>query len=244
MNSIDQAKNLALCDSVSILIVDDNPNNLRVLNSILVQAGYKVRPALSGEIALRSIESRVPDLVLLDIRMPDMDGYEVCRRLKANAKTQDIPIIFISALQEAKDKVGAFHAGAVDYIIKPFQLEEVLARVKAHSELSTARKALQAAYAEMESRVEERTRELQASKQRIERSAQIEQTLGELLRLSLQPTTLHRYLQIALEAITRPATGLNFQEKSAIFLVEEVDEKKCAAPGGITEVLRRAFRCL
>lgn len=119
----------------TIVIVDDNPDNLRVLSGVLEGAGFIVRPAISGEIALNSIKLNPPDLVLLDIRMPGMDGYETCRHLKADPLTRDIPVIFISALQETGDKVAAFAAGGVDYVIKPFQFEEVLARVRVHMEL-------------------------------------------------------------------------------------------------------------
>lgn len=126
----------------NILIVDDNPHNLQVLGGILQTDGFKVRPALSGELALRAIEAHLPDLILLDVRMPAMDGYEVCRRLKAMERSRDIPIIFISALNEINDKLNAFSAGAVDYITKPFQSEEVLARVRTQIDLAIARKAL------------------------------------------------------------------------------------------------------
>ena len=122
-------------DNGSIVIVDDNPNNLQVLAGMLQQEGYKVRPALSGELALRAIAVSPPDLILLDIRMPGMDGYETCRRLKANPETVDIPVIFISALNENEDKLLAFAAGAVDYVSKPFQAAEVLARVRAQLQL-------------------------------------------------------------------------------------------------------------
>lgn len=106
-----------------------------MLSGILQRAGFKVRPALSGEIALRAIAVCAPDLILLDIRMPGMDGYETCRRLKADALTRDIPVIFISALTETADKLAAFQAGGVDYVSKPFQAEEVLARVRTHLQL-------------------------------------------------------------------------------------------------------------
>lgn len=119
----------------NIVIVDDQPNNLRVLSGILQQAGYKVRPALDGKFALQSIKSSPPDLILLDIRMPEMDGYEVCRHLKADEQTREIPVIFISALQDMEDKLNAFRVGGVDYVAKPFQMEEVLARVQAHIKL-------------------------------------------------------------------------------------------------------------
>ncbi|TAE68399.1 MAG: hybrid sensor histidine kinase/response regulator [Oscillatoriales cyanobacterium] len=113
----------------NILIVDDVPNNLHLLAKILSRHGYKTRTAPDGQLALRSIESTPPDLILLDIMMPSIDGYKVCEILKASATTKDIPVIFISALNEVLDKVKAFEVGGVDYITKPFQEQEVLARV-------------------------------------------------------------------------------------------------------------------
>ncbi len=121
----------------NILIVDDTPENLTVLRRILTEQGYRVRPALSGEIALKTIQTDPPDLILLDIVMPGMDGLEVCRKLKEGEETREVPIIFISALNEIEDKMRAFSQGGVDYISKPFQKEEVLARVKTHLTQST-----------------------------------------------------------------------------------------------------------
>ncbi|MGA9379697.1 MAG: response regulator, partial [Phormidium sp.] len=114
---------------VSILIVDDQPDNLRTLSAILRDETYTVRQAISGKIALNAVQANPPELILLDIRMPEMDGYEVCSILKANSATQDIPVIFLSALNDVNDKVKAFNAGAADYITKPFQAEEVLVRI-------------------------------------------------------------------------------------------------------------------
>jgi PleD family two-component response regulator len=113
-----------------ILVVDDSPDNLRVLSTALIQQDYEVRCVKSGSMALRSVQVTLPDLILLDIKMPEMDGYEVCQRLKSSPQTVDIPVIFLSALDEAWDKVRAFNVGGLDYITKPFQLEEVLVRVK------------------------------------------------------------------------------------------------------------------
>lgn len=113
----------------SILIVDDQPDNLRTLSAILRDERYTVRQAISGHVALDAVQFSPPDLILLDVRMPGMDGYEVCSRLKANPETCHIPVIFLSALSEVSDKVKAFAAGAVDYITKPFQAEEVLVRI-------------------------------------------------------------------------------------------------------------------
>jgi signal transduction histidine kinase len=114
----------------SILIVDDTPANLQLLAQMLSEQGYKVRMAQDGIMALMSIQSSPPDLILLDIMMPELNGYQVCSKLKASCSTKDIPIIFISALNEVFDKVKAFEVGGVDYITKPFQAQEVLARVE------------------------------------------------------------------------------------------------------------------
>lgn len=127
-----------------ILIIDDYPENLRILTNILSKAGYNVRAARDGQIALNSLQNYLPDLILLDILMPDLDGYQVCQHLKADVTTRDIPVIFISALQEIPDKIRAFGAGGVDYITKPFQEAEVLARVKTHLEIRNLHRRLQA----------------------------------------------------------------------------------------------------
>jgi phosphoserine phosphatase RsbU/P len=116
--------------TADILIVDDVPANLDVLSNLLYSQGYEVRAAINGVMALRAVQATPPDLILLDVTMPELDGYEVCRRLKAEPDTNSIPIIFISALNEALDKVRAFEVGGADYITKPFQLEEVVARVQ------------------------------------------------------------------------------------------------------------------
>jgi len=129
----------------SILIVDDTPANLGLLERILSQTNYDVRTLPNGKMALNSAFADPPDLILLDIKMPDMDGYEVCNKLKANKLTCDIPVIFISALQEAEDKVKAFASGGVDYVCKPFQSAEVLARVRTHLKLVQTQQHLQLA---------------------------------------------------------------------------------------------------
>ncbi|MDM8555305.1 response regulator [Desulfococcaceae bacterium HSG7] len=127
----------------TIIIVDDKLENLRVLSEMLESDGYNIRGAPDGPTALMMSNADLPDLILLDIRMPDMDGYEVCRRLKADEKTKAIPIIFISALSQSSDKIRAFNSGGVDYITKPFQVEEVLARVKTHLSLRDMNTRLQ-----------------------------------------------------------------------------------------------------
>lgn len=126
-----------------ILIVDDTPTNLEVLHKMLAKHGYAVRVASSGRQAVASAQVSPPGLILLDIMMPDMDGYQVCVQLKAQDSTRDIPVIFLSVLDQAFNKVKAFSIGGIDYITKPFEGEEVLARVKTHLTLQTVRKQLE-----------------------------------------------------------------------------------------------------
>jgi sigma-B regulation protein RsbU (phosphoserine phosphatase) len=133
-----QAKSLG-----DILVVDDMPSNLRLLSQTLAEKGYGVRTVTSGPRALESARTSPPDLILLDVRMPDMDGYEVCVHLKEDERTADIPIIFISALDQVEDKVQAFQFGGVDYITKPFQVEEVLARTETHLALHRLQERLE-----------------------------------------------------------------------------------------------------
>jgi two-component system sensor histidine kinase/response regulator len=132
--------------AASILIVDDTVENLRLLSGILSARGYDVRPVTTGTQAIRAALSAPPDLVLLDISMPDMDGYEVCRRLKQSEVLNAIPVIFLTALTDVGDKVKGFAVGGADYVTKPFQMEEVLSRVDAHVALGRARTQLQGSY--------------------------------------------------------------------------------------------------
>jgi PAS domain S-box-containing protein len=126
--------------SADILVVDDQLQNLKMLTTLLSGRGYHVRPAMSGELALKAISKKVPDIILLDILMPEMNGYEVCAKIKENPLTRDIPILFLSALANTEDKLRAFRSGGADYIIKPFQVEEVLARVHTHLNLARMRR--------------------------------------------------------------------------------------------------------
>ncbi len=151
----------------NILIVDDKPANLRVLSTMLTKAGYKVRAVTSGKMALMAAKTMPPDIILLDIKMPDLDGYQVCQQLKQIPETGEIPVIFLSALQDVEDKVKAFEAGGVDYIIKPFQFEEVLARVSIHLDLKQVRYQLQKLNEQLEKRVQERTEDLAEIKEKL-----------------------------------------------------------------------------
>jgi signal transduction histidine kinase len=127
-----------------VLVVDDTPANLSVITAMLNHAEYDVRPAINGEVALRALANKLPDLVLLDINMPGISGYEVCRRIKADARTRDIPVIFLSAADNLEDKMEAFRVGGVDYVTKPFQVEEVLARVNTQVTLAQQRQKIEA----------------------------------------------------------------------------------------------------
>jgi putative two-component system response regulator len=143
-----------------ILAVDDTPASLRLLTDLLTAEGYTVRSAINGELALHAATVQPPDLILLDVSMPVMDGFEVCKRLKENAELEDVPVIFVSAMSEMQDKLKGFELGAVDYVTKPFQREELLARVNTHLELNRLRHHL-------EDMVEERTQSLRESEQRV-----------------------------------------------------------------------------
>lgn len=134
----------------NILVVDDTPANLQVLSGMLKEKGYKARTVLNGKLALQAVLNDPPDLILLDINMPDMNGFEVCQRLKADPETAQIPIIFISALNEISDIVKGFGVGAVDYIAKPINEAEVLARVKTHLDLRLMQKAQKRLYDQLQ----------------------------------------------------------------------------------------------
>ena len=146
-----------------ILIIDDNPTNLNVLFEYLEESGFEVSVAQNGRSALEQVAQIHPDLILLDIMMPDLDGFEICRTLKKRVETNDIPIIFMTALTDASDKIKGFLAGGSDYITKPLQYEEVLARITAHLKLRNAEKqkqALQQYIEEQKARLVEKDRQL------------------------------------------------------------------------------------
>lgn len=184
-------------DQYDILIVDDNADTLALLGRILNESGYRVRPASNGRHALKSVAARLPDLILLDVKMPEMDGYEICRRLKSKEKSRNIPVIFISAHGETAKKVEGFKAGGVDYIAKPFEREDVLARVGTHLRLRELTENL-------EQEVNQRTSELvvanqqlrqqMAERQRVEAvlswEAQVNQVAVELSRRLLSPASI------------------------------------------------------
>lgn len=154
--------------TADILIVDDRPNNLKLLSRILANYNYKVRCAVSGSVALQAVKAKAPDVILLDITMPEMDGYQVCLELKKNPQTNQIPVIFISALDATFDKVKAFQVGGIDYITKPFEIAEVIARInnqlqlkKAQEQLYSLNHQLETLNNQLEQKVAERTHQLQ-----------------------------------------------------------------------------------
>jgi two-component system, cell cycle response regulator len=172
----------------NILIVDDVPDNLRFLTNILKTKGYQVRQAINGEMAVQGAILSQPDLILLDIRMPQMDGYEVCKKLKSFPETRDIPVIFVSALGETVDKIAAFKVGGLDYITKPFHLEEIIARIenqltiyKLQKQLGAQNQQLQKEIVERQ-RVEEEIRFLLTTTQLINESIDFDSALEVTLR--------------------------------------------------------------
>ncbi len=165
----------------TILVVDDTPNNLLLLSIALTEGGYNVRCAKNGFMALVDAQSVPPDLILLDIKMPDMSGFEVCTILKTNPLTCEIPVIFLSALDEVIDKVRAFEVGGMDYITKPFHPKEVLVRVKNQIALQAAKAEIRQFNAVLEQRIQERTIQLERTNQKLQREIAERQIAEELL---------------------------------------------------------------
>lgn len=195
-------KDQAEASKANILIVDDTPENLRLLVGILAEQGYIVRPATSGSRALATIRAELPDLILLDIKMPGMSGYEVCEHLKADERTRNIPVIFISALNETRDKVKGFSLGGVDYITKPFQPEEVLARIYTHVTLRTLQKRLENQNAQLQHEVIQRK---QAEKGLQVLNQQLKETNQQLEEAN---TCKDAFFSIIAHDLRGPFTGL------------------------------------
>lgn len=167
-------------NSPEILVVDDASANAQMLSLMLNDNGYKVRVALSGKLALSAVQDNLPDLILMDINMPEMDGYEVCGHLKADVKSREIPVIFISSLSDTMDKVKAFKLGGVDYVEKPFRLEEVLSRIETHLKIRKLQRELSCQNQHLEELVRERTGQLAEAHRRL---AIMDRTKGEFLNL-------------------------------------------------------------
>ncbi len=165
--------------AINILIVDDNPNNLRLLSDILREKGYQARRAISGSLALKSLEAATFDLILMDINLPGMNGYEICEKIKQNPRTKNIPVIFISAYNEPLDKVKAFEVGGTDYITKPLNNEEVIARVENQIKIIKLQREIS-------------LQNLKLKQQYIERSEQLQKTAKSLKKSQKQ--LLHQSL--------------------------------------------------
>ncbi len=182
---------------VNILIVDDQPDNLRTLAALLGREGYKVRKALNGQTALETIQALAPDLILLDIMMPAMNGYEVCTALKADPATRDIPIIFLSALSELANKAQAFEVGGQDYITKPFQTAEVLLRITNQLTMQQQRYQLQAQNQRLHQEVTAR----QSAQAVIQRQAEQERLLSDIIQQIRRSLQLDEILETAVQEI-------------------------------------------
>ncbi|MEO1374593.1 MAG: diguanylate cyclase, partial [Cyanobacteria bacterium J06635_10] len=170
-----------------ILIIDDTVDNLRILSSILVREGYTVRKALNWQMAFTACQTQLPDLILLDIMIPGIDGYEICQHLKAHQTTADIPIIFISALDDVFDKVKAFQVGGLDYIAKPFEFAEVIVRVQTQLELRSAQLEILKLNNKLEERVKQRTLELENTIKKLQIETNYRQELqSKLLESALR----------------------------------------------------------
>ena len=200
-----------------ILLVDDTLDNLRVLTALLRDRGYDVRGVTTGSAALMGTAAQPPDLILLDINMPEMNGYEVCQKLKENPQTQTIPIIFISALNEVFDKVKAFAVGGVDYITKPFQVEEVFARIE--NQLKIQR---------LQSQLSERNQQLETTQQELRKALERSQTLNDRIA---EMTTLQERNRIARDihdSLGHALVALNIQIEASLALWQ-ADPKQAIA---------------
>ncbi|WP_414552783.1 response regulator [Anabaena sp. CCY 0017] len=200
-----------------ILIVDDTIDNLRLLSKMLAEQGYEVRCVTNGAIALIGIKAQPPDLILLDITMPGMNGYEVCRQLKTDAQTDEIPVIFISALNETFDKVKAFSVGGVDYISKPFQVEEVFVRI----ETQLTNRRLQAQLQEQNNRLQQAEAELLKA---LEQERELNLRIQEMATVEER----HRIARDIHDSLGHSLVALNIQLEAALALWPDNSNKAYA----------------
>lgn len=245
-----------------ILIVDDNQTNLDVLFELLRNYGFKVLVALDGESAIEQIEYIHPDLILLDIMMPGIDGFETCLRLKADPSTQDIPIIFMSALSDTLDKVKGFQTGAVDYITKPFQHEEVLSRIQTHLTIRSLQKKLEEKNLELahlnqnlERLVEQKTKQLidqektaiigrltQGMVHNLKSPLQVIQTSVDLIETKatkIQEDSLFNYTKYIFQAVTK----IN-QIMDTLMMKSRKEQKQDLHPVNINDLVQREIQLL
>jgi len=217
-----------------ILIVDDQVATLKVLTTMLTEQGYRVRQAISGPLALKAVQKSPPDLILLDIVMPDMGGYEVCERLKADESTRDIPVIFISALDDVQDKVKAFAVGGVDYMSRLFQEKEVLARLETHLALRAMQKELEEKNAQLEQEIAERKR----AEERLQRFADRLETLHVIDVGILSARSPEEIAQFALAGVRYMApcrraviVEFDFEAQEGVLLAVDVDQETTIEKG-------------
>ncbi|MGB3693932.1 MAG: adenylate/guanylate cyclase domain-containing protein [Spirulinaceae cyanobacterium] len=220
-----------------ILLVDDTPNNLRLLSVMLKKQGYKVRKALNGQMALDSVAANLPDLILLDISMPEMDGYEVCERLKAEEKTTQVPVIFISALDNVFDKVKAFEVGGIDYITKPFQDAEVFARVKNQLQIQQLQLSLKLKTKQLEKQNILLQQEIK-DREKVENALRIEQRKSETLLLNIFPAAIAEKLKQAHQSIAE-----QYEEVTILFadIVGFTPLAASISPKEIVDILNQIF---
>jgi len=203
---------------ITILVVDDNPNNLRFLSEILEQETYQVQRAICGELALNAAMSSPPDMILLDIVMSDMNGYDVCQRLKSNPKTQNIPIIFLSALTEPTNKVKALKIGGADYITKPFQTEEVLVRIENQLLLQQLQNQLK----EQNTLLQQEIRDRQQAENRLrEQTRQLSHQNNLLIELAKKQVLYQGNIELAFQEITEVTARTLNVERVSIWLYNE-----------------------
>ncbi|HEY9888187.1 MAG TPA: adenylate/guanylate cyclase domain-containing protein [Candidatus Obscuribacterales bacterium] len=213
-----------------ILAIDDTPENLQLLSQLLTERQYKVRSVTKGTTAIRAAQAAPPDLILLDINMPEMGGYEVCERLKADDRTRDIPIIFISALGETLDKVRAFEVGGVDFVTKPFQVEEVLARIQTHLQLRALQRQLQTQNEQLQQEIRDRLAAEAALQQEREKS--------EKLLLNILPPAIAEQLKQTPQAIAH-----RFEEVTILFadIVDFTELSAAIPPTELVNLLNQIF---
>jgi DNA-binding response OmpR family regulator len=197
----------------TILTVDDVPTNLDVLSHTLEESGYDVLVAVDGETALKVAASTLPDLILLDVMMPGIDGYETCRRLKADPSLQEIPVIFLTARDDIQGLVEGFAAGGEDYVVKPFEKQEVLVRIRTHLEKAHFARALAELNAHLEEKVKERTRQLHLKVQELEGKDRIAQ---HLLQFHTLEDTLELVLQVVSEILELGRSALYLEEENRL----------------------------
>ncbi|WP_084386954.1 response regulator [Anabaena sp. CA = ATCC 33047] len=222
-------------ESGPILLVDDTPDNLRLLSKILESRGFKVRKTISGKMAIQAAQLEPPDLILLDINMPEMNGYEVCRQLKSHPKTADIPIIFISALDQTADKIKAFDMGGVDYITKPFQESEVLARVNNQLIIHHQEKQLKAQNQKLQKEIIKRQK-IEAELQKIQRgyeedilelTNQLQRSLALVDAMQVITTTIYEQSPVDIWLLVVQELAVSLQFEACYFTTYDSDFKNC-----------------